>query len=317
MEHDAWFFVGIFAFIFVIWIATGGPLRPLSFAGPRLALPDELGGGTYLSFPRAPFRIGASSVSLPGASSGGGAPGGSKPPLPTLAGGFGFGEPSPYRGIVSMSHYISGASSPDPKNEYIEIRVAQNADVPVNLSGWTLSSDATGKASIIPKGTETPASGVINAAQDIVLYAGERAIVVSGQSPIGASFRENKCIGYFGTFQNFSPQLPQNCPTPSGELERAYGTGYIRDVACVEYVKTLPRCQIAITPPAGASSVCKGFLEKYMNYNGCVDAHRGDDDFKGSVWRVYLGRTSSMWRQKYEIVKLLDAKGKTVDAFSY
>lgn len=317
MEHDAWFFVGIFVFIFVIWIATGGPMHPISFAGPRLALPDKLGGGTYLSFPRAPFSIGASSVSLPGSSSSGVALGGSKPPLPTFVGGVGFGEPSPYRGIVSMSHYISGAASTDPKNEYLEIRIAQNADVPVDLSGWTLSSEATGKASVIPKGTETPTSGVINAAQDIILYAGERAIVVSGQSPIGASFRENKCIGYFGTFQNFSPQLPQNCPTPSSELAASYSIDYLRDIACVDYVKALPRCKIAITPPAGVSSACQNFLTKYLHYNGCMDAHRGDADFKGDTWRLYLGRTNSMWRPRHELVKLLDAKGKTVDAFSY
>lgn len=316
--HDAWFFVGVFVFIFLIWIATGGPLRPLSFAGPRLALPSPLGGGTYLSFPRAPFGIGGSSVSLPGSSSGeGGALGGSRSSLPTFTGGGTFGEPSPYRGLILMNRYVSGAASTDPKNEYLEIRAAQNANVPVNLSGWTLSSDATGNTSVIPKGTETPTSGVINPAQDIVLYSGERAIVISGPSPIGASFRENKCIGYFGTFQNFYPQLPQNCPVPSDELASFYGAGYLRDAACIEYVKTLPRCKIAISPPVGASNACQSFLTKYLHYNGCVGAHQKDADFKGDTWRLYLGRTNSMWRTKYELVRLLDAKGKTVDAFSY
>lgn len=317
MEHDAWFFVGIFAFIFVIWIATGGPLRPLSFAGPRLSLPSPLDGGTYLSFPRAPFGVGASNVSLPGSSGGGGALGGSDSPLPTFTGGIGFGEPSPYRGLVSMSHYVSGAGSPDPKNEYVELRIAQNAGTPITISGWTFSSDATGKASIIPKGTEVPSSGVINATQDIVLRPGERALVSSGQSPIGASFRENKCIGYFGTFQNFYPQLPQNCPVPSDELASFYGASYLRDAACIDYVKPLPRCQIAISPPAGASNACQNFLTKYLHYNGCMDAHRNDADFNGNTWRIYLGRTSSMWRPRHELVKLLDAQGKTVDAFSY
>ena len=56
---------------------------------------------------------------------------------------------------------------------------------------------------------------------------------------------------------------------------------------------------------------------KYFNYNGCVDAHKNDADFMGNTWRVYLGRSSSMWRTKNELVKLLDKDGKTVDAFSY
>ena len=317
MQHDAWFFVGVFVFIFLVWIATGGPIHPIAFTGPRLAQPQELGGGTYLSLPRAPFGIGGSSnVSLPGSSNGQGSSG-SNTVVPTLSGGTLFGSPSPYRGAVRMNHYVSGAGSADPKNEYIEIYVARDAGVPVNLSGWTISSDATGNATIIPKGTEVPTSGTVNAVQDIVLTPGERALVISGQSPIGASFKENKCIGYFSTFQSFSPPLPQNCPTPSDELASGYGTGYIRDAACIDYVNKLSRCQVALTPPPGASSACQSFLVKYLNYNGCVDAHRSDADFEGDTWRLYLGRMIAMWRTKNEVVKLLDNNGKTVDAFSY
>jgi hypothetical protein len=111
--------------------------------------------------------------------------------------------------------------------------------------------------------------------------------------------------------------LPQNCPTPSDELASFYGAGYIRDNACIEYMKDVPRCQISITPPVGASGVCKSFMETYLNYSGCINAHRNDSDFKGDTWRVYLGRSSPMWRTKNELVKLLDAEGKTVAAFSY
>lgn len=216
-----------------------------------------------------------------------------------------------------MNRYVSGADSSDPKNEYLEIYVSQDAGSPINISGWTLSSDATGNSAKVPKGTETPTSGVVNATQDIVLTPGKRAILVSGGSPIGASFRENKCIGYFSSFQKFYPSLPQNCPTPSDELSTYYGAGYIRDVACIEYVNKLPRCQVALSPPPNLSNVCQNFMIQNLNYNGCVSAHRNDNDFSGDVWRIYLNRTSSMWRTKYEIVKLLDRDGKTVDAFSY
>lgn len=216
-----------------------------------------------------------------------------------------------------MNHYISGAGSSDPKNEYVEISVSQDAGAPVNISGWTLLSDATSNTVVIPKGTEVPTSGVVNATQDIVLTPGKRAIIVSGSSPIGASFRENKCIGYFSTFQQFSPSLPQNCPTPSDELSTYYGAGYIRDVACIEAVNKLPRCQVTLSPPANLSGVCQNFMIQYLNYNGCVGAHQNDADFRGDVWRVYLNRTTPLWRTRYEIVKLLDANGKTVDAFGY
>lgn len=318
--HDAWFFIGVFVFIFLIWIATGGPLHPLAFTGPRLAQPGVLGGGTYLQLPRAPFSIGNTSVSLPGSSSGQGGydnSGNQETSIPTFIGGSVFGTPSPYRGIVRMNHYVSGAGSSDPGNEYLEISVAQNAGVPVDLSEWTIKSGATGNSIIIPKGTEIPISGTVNEAEDIVLAPGTRAILISGPSPIGASFRENKCIGYFSTFQTFSPPLPQNCPVPSDELASFYGPGYISDNACIEYVRKLSRCQVTLTPPVSASGSCKSFLVQYLNYNGCVTAHRNDTDFEGDTWRIYLRRTSSMWRTKNELVKLLDVNGKTVDAFSY
>lgn len=322
--HDAWFFIGIFVFIFIIWIATGGPTRPLAFSGPQLAQPEELGGGTYLSLPRAPFGIGGGNVSLPGSSGSGSSLYGSSGstenadvPLPFLPGNTAFGTLSPYRGLVKMGRFVSGAGSADSKNEYLEISVSQNAGVPIALSGWRLISEASGRSVVIPKGTEVPISGVINEAENIVLSPGMRAIVISGQSPIGASFRENTCIGYFSTFQTFSPALPQNCPDPSDELSRYYGAGYIRDPGCIDAVNRISRCQVMLTPPPNTSGSCQGFMVKYLHYNGCVDAHRNDANFAGDTWRIYLGRTSSLWRTSHEVVKLLDANGKTVDAFGY
>ena len=316
--HDAWFFIGVFVFIFLIWVATGGPLHPIAFTGPRLSQPGALGGGTYLQLPRAPYGVGGNNISLPGSSSGESSGSSSDIPQPSSIGGSTFGPLSPYRNIVRMSHYVSGAGSLDPTNEYIEISVAQNAGVPIDVSGWRLVSDVSGSMTAIPKGTEVPISGTVNASENIVLAPGTRAMIVSGRSPIGASFRENKCIGYFSTFQRFYPQLPQNCPTPSNELSSFYGDGYVRDPVCVEYVNNnISRCQVMLSPPTRVSGACQNFMVKYFHYNGCVDAHKNDVDFEGDTWRIYLNRTTSLWRAKREIVKLLDINGKTVDAFSY
>ena len=314
--HDAWFFIGIFVFIFLIWIATGGPLHPIAFTGPSLALPGQLGGGTYLSLPRSPYGLGTTNVVLPGSSNGGSVSGGSGTSVTSSLSGVSFGETSPYHGIVSMNHYVSGAGSSNPGDEYISISVSQNAGVPVDLTGWTLESAASGNAAVIPEGTQVPTSGVINAVQDIVLTPGEQAIAISGQSPIGASFEENKCIGYFSGFQNFSPPLPQNCPAPSDELAAQY-PDYIRDAVCIDYVDTLSRCRVALSPPVGTSGTCQTFLAHYLNYNGCVTAHQHDADFNGDTWRIYLGMTTPLWRTKDDVIKLLDISGKTVDAFSY
>lgn len=316
MEHDAWFFVGIFVFIFLVWAATGGPVHPISFSGPTLAAPGPLGGGTYLSLPSVPFTIGNSNAALPG-SSGGSSYTPTNQSTSIIGGGVIFGDTSPYYGIVRMNHYVSSAGASNPNNEYIELSVSQSANVPVDISGWTIESEATGNAGVIPRGTQVPLSGIVNAIQDIVLNPGERALLISGTSPIGASFEENRCIGYFSNFQNFSPSLPQTCPSPSDELTRFYGGEYIRDPSCIDYTNRLSRCQAVITPPTTVSGACQNFLVNHLNYNGCVTSHQRDADFSGDTWRIYLGRSKATWRTTHEVIKLLDVQGKTVDAFSY
>jgi len=323
MQREAWFFVGLFVFIFVIWIAIGGPGRGIALKTPSLGFTrgttTSLSGGTYLSLPHSPFGIGDSTVVLPGSSNGGsitnywGNPTITRAPLE----GIGYGTPSPYQSSVSLSHYVSGAGSSDPTNESISLSLPFQSSLPVDLSGWTLESEATGAAIVIPQGSAVPASGIINSVSDIVLQPGEQAIIISGRSPIGASFKENKCIGYFAQFQRFSPSLPSSCPAPSDELRAHYGGDYIRDAKCIDYVNGLSRCQVMLSPPVGLSGACQSFLVKYLNYNGCIDAHEGDKDFSGTTWRIYLGNTNSMWRASHEVVKLLDKQGNTVDAFSY
>ncbi len=319
MEHEAWFFVGLFVFIFVIWIAVGGPTHGVSFKGPALAwnTGTSTAGGTYFSLPRSPFGIGNSNVVLPGSSGGSTSLGGSGDVTPAPLEGIGYGTVSLYRNAVSMSHSVSGAGSGDPGNESINLSVSSQSHVPVDLSGWTIESEATGAAITIPQGSPTPTSGAINSVSDIVVSPGEQATIISGRSPIGASFRENKCIGYFAQFQHFYPSLPANCPAPSDELMAHYGGDYIRDAKCIDYVHTLSRCQVVLSPPVILSGSCQTFLVKYLNYNGCVDAHEHDTDFEGKTWRIYLGRTNAMWRTSHEVVKLLDKQGNTVDAFSY
>jgi hypothetical protein len=319
MQHDAWFFVGVFAFIFIIWVAVGGPSHPISFAGPFLSSPSPLGSGTYIGLPHAPFAIGDSDVELANPDTGSGSTytSGSG----TLSGGgslagVDFGPPSSYRGEVTMSHYVSGAGSSNPDNEYITISLASNAAAPVTLTGWSLESEASGNSAVIPAGTEVPTSGSVEALQPIILNPGDKAIVVSGASPIGASFKENECIGYFAEYQSFSPQLSNDCPSPTDTLIAEY-PDYIRDTACINYVKSLPACTLEISPPPGLSSACANVLQNYLSYNGCVNAHQNDPGFVGTTWRVYLGRTTSMWRTQYEVVRLVDSQGNTVDAFSY
>ena len=322
-QHDSFFFIGVFVFIFLLWLVLGGPSRPLSFSGPLLPGPGALGGGTYLSLPQA-ISLGSSGIG------GSRASGGS--PLGGLSGGLSykdqraldeavraaaFGTPSSYRGRVTLSHHVANAGGANAQSEYLQLSIGSSAGASASISGWSLKSEVTGKVVTIPLGTEIPRSGIINEAEPIVLEPGDKVIITTGRSPIGASFRENICIGYFSQFQKFSPSLSNVCPTPDNELEDFYGPNLIRDPACIDYVDRLPRCTLQITPPTNLSASCQHFLTTYLHYNGCMVAHERDQNFKRTTWRVYLGRDTSMWRSDREVVKLIDTEGKTVDMFSY
>lgn len=316
MEHDGWFFVGIFAFVFLVWVATGGPSRPLSWAGPTLAQPQELGGGTYIQLPRSPFTVAGSHTSLPGSSdsrissythySGG-----------NSLYGIAFGTPSLYRNLATLAHRVVNASSTNPNLEYLQLTIPNTVSTPLTISGWQLVSEVTGNAAIIPDGAPLPLLGKVSAVTPITLRAGDRASIFTGRSPIGVSFRENKCTGYLNSFQAFTPALTQRCPLPVDELVNYYGEYYVRDTSCLDYVKKLPRCGTVFFPKDDISDRCEQFVLTHLNYNGCVATHGTDADFNGTTWRIYLNATDALWRAKNDIIKLWDTSRKTIDAFSY
>ncbi len=325
---DAVFFVGLFAFIFVLWLISGGPTRPLSFAGPVLHTTVSSGGTASYSSSRFPhIHYGYSSAQKSKTQNANSRQIEQKLSIinaqisslsKEVRQNVAFGIASPYRSDVILNHYVSGADSLNPDREYITLRVPENASSPVTISGWRLESGTTGKSAIIPKGTKIPHSGIVNPSMPIILDPGEEAIISSGQSPIGASFQENICTGYFTQYQSFYPSLPLICPTPENELERNYQPQqYGRDLTCVTYVQHIQRCTLAATIPSDLTTSCSTFLTNYINYNGCVTAHQNNIDFLGNTWHIYLGRTSSMWRKRHETVILRDTKGRTVDMFSY
>ncbi|MBU6323468.1 MAG: hypothetical protein KGI41_03970 [Patescibacteria group bacterium] len=315
MKGDALFFAGILIFIFIVWVATGGPSRPISFAGPFLTplTPTGQTHGYYLSSGRG---------------EGGGAPttGSISAQVSQTQSQVNqleqqvtayqaFGNPSPYRGLVTLSRgSFSGVSA--ASQEYLQMQLSSQATTSVSITGWTVESTVTGKSALIPGGTMVPLSGVINASGTITLDPGDTAFLISGQSPIGASFRTNLCIGYFAQFQKFYPQLPSVCPMPVDEANRVL-SDLNSDDACRAFLNSVPRCTLVSNKPVNLTTDCTNFIENDLNYNGCVMLHRNEAAFNGSRWYVYLGRTTPMWKSQYETVKLLDANGLTVAMFSY
>jgi hypothetical protein len=313
MRSDLFLFAGILVFLFVVWVATGGPSRPLSFSGPSIAPTTGIGGSiskgpsssgntasaqqTQASLSRAQTDI----VSLEKA-------------IVTSAR---FGTPSPDEGLITISHYTSALGNDDADKEYVTIYVSTRAPkTGIDVTGWRLYSEAVGYSSRIPSGVNLFRSGSVNDAGDIILYPGQTAILTTGESPVGYSFRTNMCTGYLGQFQDFTPSLTRSCPTPINDFNRFYlGNTHSLD-ACEAYVKTIRQCTVPLDPPGGLGSDCNQFVET-LNYNGCIDAHQGDKNFFGTQWRIFFNRDDPFFTHDHDTIKLLDQNGLTVDLLSY
>lgn len=301
---DFIFFLGIFLLFFFVWVASGGPSRPISFQGPFLTPITGPGAGANAYGSTATsistgINMGGWGVNVSGGN-------GSEGLVPGT---------SSFTGTVSIIRDTSGASRRDEDEEYLVLSVSPLAQSSVSAAGWKLVSQKTGRGASFPQGTEDPRSGRVNILAPITLKPGDFATVSSGRSPVGVSFRENKCTGYFEGRQNFHPSLTQSCPTPYQEYSRFYNGGV--DSNCADYVRTIAYCSTETNAPSNVSDSCEAFVEDYLNYNGCVGAHENESGFYGASWRIFLGSGNELWRSERETILLLDAQGKTIDSLSY
>tara|TARA_B100000508_G_scaffold60333_2_gene47476 strand:- start:32475 stop:33461 length:987 start_codon:yes stop_codon:yes gene_type:complete len=316
---DAFFIIGIFILLFFVWVATGGPSKPIATGGFTITSPKPIstgearGTGALLGY-RAP-----STPRVNTRSSSGGEDSETEErrrqteaenELTSL-------ERSVYRGDVTLVRSTSGAKKTDAREEYLKLKVSSRAENPINISNWKLVSEVTGKSEVIPFGTELPLSGIITEREALYLDPGDDAYVISGRSPIGASFRINMCMGYFAQYQSFTPTLRKSCPLPEDELRNFSSIDLNREVLCEEFVEDIPRCSIATSIPPTVSGSCKGFVETNISYNGCVSNHKNDEKFFDDEWRVYLGRSGELWKKERETIRLYDSVGKLVDQISY
>ncbi|HEY4510858.1 MAG TPA: hypothetical protein VJG29_00625 [Candidatus Paceibacterota bacterium] len=221
---------------------------------------------------------------------------------------------SSQRGKVDI-YSVSQAEETKPEQEYIVLKANKDSDGPLSITGWKLQSSLTGRTVEIDQGAATLVLGQQNLGA-IFLKPGETAHIISGRSPMGSSFRTNICSGYLGQFQSFTPNLRNECPLPKNETTYA-GSQDLGD-ACYDELENMQRCRIELNPPATLGESCRAFIAENLTYNGCVKNHREESGFFArSEWYIYLNQSQEVWKEKFEVVKLLDQAGNLVDSATY
>lgn len=228
-----------------------------------------------------------------------------------------FGTPSPYRGQVAIvSAY--GARESDPGAEFLEIGASGSNTAPVSLANWSIQSALTGARLYLPKASSVFTMGVVNMLYPVQLEPGTRAVITSGPSPVGISFRENMCAGYLGQMQNFYPALTNSCPAPESILPLTSENIRVYGESCFDLVRSVPACTTPYDAPAEiVSPACRAFVLKSLSYNGCLNANRWRAAFLSNIWRLYLGVSANVWGDNHDVIRLLDAEGRTVDVVTY
>ena len=223
-----------------------------------------------------------------------------------------IGVPSPHAGEVTLG---AGNAQESGGNEYVEIRA--HSQTPVSLNGWSLQSALSGIRAYIPQASPLPIVGTMNRLTPVVLDVTGNAVVSSGPSPLGISFRENRCTGYLAQQQSFEPSLANACPSPSEVTPRTVENLQRYGADCMDYLGGMPQCSFPASLPLSLSPMCRIYITNTFSYNGCVSAYQDAVSFAGDTWRIYLGANGDLWSNSHDVIRLLDEQGRTVDAITY
>ena len=229
-----------------------------------------------------------------------------------------WGTPSPYRDIVTLSQ--GSVWGTNPKEEYLTLQYAQDSGSDINISDWYVESYVTRERAGIPEGDRVLEKWRSPQYGNIILSPYDEALLITGDSPINVSFRENLCTGYLNDEKDFYPQLKERCTSPIDEL-KDHGKIRLDDDACYEFVQGLGTCEMPNArrmQDANIGGRCENFIDRTFEYDNCVLNHKSDPFFiRDGYWYIYFERDKELWRPEREIIRLFDGAGRVVDVLEY
>ena len=174
----------------------------------------------------------------------------------------------------------------------------------------------TGNQVDIRTGATVYYANAVNSLESISVNPGDIVNIMTGRSPIGYSFKINKCTGYLkNSTQNFIVALPTVCPRITDYPLPARPNAF--NDKCLEFLNTVSSCETENKYPDGLQLSCKTFVAERANYSRCVTDFGNDKNFLSPDWRIYLARDYAIWKTKREIIDLIDQKGNVISTYTY
>ena len=221
--------------------------------------------------------------------------------------------PSPHTGSVLFLDRVSSIKESSADREYFILLVSNVLTAPLTLTDWKVLDRQKKVAYLFPA---IDVSGSGEDSSPITVYSGDRVIVSSGRSPVDTSFRVNKCSGYRSQSNTFVPAIRTSCSDPL-QAFADYGKVPFSDDACYVAVLPLSPCVTVDTVPSGVTDACRDFLQNVLSEDGCISRHRGDVDFYTGEWRVFLGSDTQLWKNRDNVLYLLDENDLLVATLVY
>jgi hypothetical protein len=229
---------------------------------------------------------------------------------------------SPYAGKVAVSG-LTSVNYEDPNQETMTLYTNLGENEEVDITGWYFRSEYTGNQAVIGGAVMLPFPNK-GRESDVVLKQGDKVYISKGYSPIGISFRANKCTGYFNEDRAFYPSLELDCPDPSEEKIPQFSNNEESQDACLDAIQGVPNCSTrgssyTRTLPDTVPSACKKYIENNINYDTCVARHYSDKDFAGNTYYLYFKSFAHLWRNydKKDKIVLYDRNNLIVDTITY
>ena len=220
---------------------------------------------------------------------------------------------SPYTGSVVFLDRVSSIKESSADREYFILLVSNVLTSPLTIAGWKVLDRQKKVAYPFPAISASSSGGD---SFSITVYSGDRVVVSSGRSPVNTSFRVNKCSGYRSQFDTFVPAIRTSCVDPLRAFAD-YGEVPFSDDACYAATLSLPPCVTADTVPSGVTDACRDFLQNVLSEDGCISRHRNDADFYTGEWRVFLDSDTQLWKNRDNVLYLLDENDLLVASLVY